>query len=74
MLTMIQSTIPQNPTWVFPSTEATAKAEFELREIDRIARRIASGLRNFAVQIGPAPIGPVYVGDTGGAIVSDKSR
>jgi hypothetical protein len=74
MLTMIQSTIPQDPTWAFPSTEATARAGFEVREIDRIARRVASSLRKFQVQIGPAPIGPVYVGDTGGAIVSDKSR
>jgi hypothetical protein len=64
MLTLINSTIAQYRTLVFPSTEATARAELKLLEIDRPARRTASSLRNFRVQLGPGRIGPVYVVDT----------
>jgi hypothetical protein len=63
MLTMIDSTITRCPTLVFPSTEATAKAE--LMEVEPRRRRLSSDLRNFKLRLGPGPNGPVYVADTG---------
>jgi hypothetical protein len=66
MLTMINSTLPQYLTLVFPSTEATAKAE--VAETHRRTRRSASRLLTFRVHLGTPPNGPVYIGDTAGAM------
>jgi hypothetical protein len=65
MLTTINSTLPLCPAFVFPSTEATAKAEPV--ENDRPTRRSASRLVNFKVLLAPGRTGPVYVLDTAAA-------
>jgi hypothetical protein len=65
MLTTFDSTVLQDPAPVFPSLEATAKAE--LTESEPSRGRRSSDLENFKLRLGPGPNGPVYVADTAGA-------